>query len=235
MDGTPLRSGLKYFILPAVSGNGGGVALDRTKTKKCPLSVFQDDYELSKGLSVVFLPVNAKPGYTVQTATDLNIEFTAETACDEATVWKVESYDHDVKQWFIGTGGIEGKPGPRTVDNWSGTTYYVLPATSGEGGGVALASTTSDPESCPLTVVQDDDEISQGLPLTFSPVNTKLGYTVRTFTDLNIKVSANTACDEGTVWKVDDYDDDVEQWFVGTGGVEGNPGPRTVKNWFKIW
>ncbi|CAN1169842.1 Kunitz trypsin inhibitor 5 [Linum perenne] len=124
MDGTPLRSGLKYFILPAVSGNGGGVALDRTKTKKCPLSVFQDDYELSKGLSVVFLPVNAKPGYTVQTATDLNIEFTAETACDEATVWKVESYDHDVKQWFIGTGGIEGKPGPRTVDNWFKIAKY---------------------------------------------------------------------------------------------------------------
>ncbi|CAN1841849.1 Kunitz-type trypsin inhibitor alpha chain [Linum perenne] len=43
----------------------------------------------------------------------------------------------------------------------SGTTYYVLPATSGEGGGVALASMTSDPESCPLTVVQDEDEISQ--------------------------------------------------------------------------
>ncbi|CAN1178809.1 Kunitz trypsin inhibitor 5 [Linum perenne] len=113
----------------------------------------------------------------------------------------------------------------------SGLKYFILPAVSGNGG----ASMTSDPESCPLTVVQDEDEISQGLPLTFSPINTKLGYTVRTFTDLNIKVSADTACDEGTVWKVDDYDDDVDQWFVGTGGVEGNPGPRTVKNWFKIW
>ncbi|CAN1178769.1 Kunitz trypsin inhibitor 5 [Linum perenne] len=113
----------------------------------------------------------------------------------------------------------------------SGLKYFILPSVSGNGG----ASMTSDPESCPLTVVQDEDEISQGLPLTFSPINTKLGYTVRTFTDLNIKVSADTACDEGTVWKVDDYDDDVDQWFVGTGGVEGNPGPRTVKNWFKIW
>ncbi|CAN0887823.1 Kunitz trypsin inhibitor 5 [Linum grandiflorum] len=77
----------------------------------------------------------------------------------------------------------------------SGTTYYAIPATSGEGGGVALASMTKDPESCPQTVVQDEDEISQGISLTFAPVNSKSG----------------------------------------TGGVEGNPGPRTVKNWFKIW
>ncbi|CAN0891136.1 Kunitz trypsin inhibitor 5 [Linum grandiflorum] len=129
IDGTPLRSGLKYYILPSVSGNGvgngGGLALGgRIDTKKCPLSVIQDEHELSKGLPVVFLPINAKPGYTVHTNIDLNIEFTAETACDEAPVWKVESYDHDVHQWFVGTGGIEGKPGPRTVDNWFKIAKY---------------------------------------------------------------------------------------------------------------
>ncbi|CAN0887809.1 unnamed protein product [Linum grandiflorum] len=117
----------------------------------------------------------------------------------------------------------------------SGTTYYAIPATSGEGGGVALASITKDAESCPQTVVQDEDELSEGIFLTFSPVNSKSGYTVRTFTDMNVKFSADTACEEGTVWKVDEYNDDVDQWFVGTSGVEGNPGPRTVKNWFKIW
>ncbi|CAN0891143.1 Kunitz trypsin inhibitor 5 [Linum grandiflorum] len=140
IDGTPLRSGLKYYILPSVSGNGGGIALDRTKTRKCPLSVFQDDYELSKGLPVVFLPVNAKQGYTVQTNTDLNIEFAAETACDEAPVWKVESYDHDVKQWFVGTGGIEGKPGPRTVENWFKIAKY--------GGNYKLVYCPSVCKSC---------------------------------------------------------------------------------------
>ncbi|CAN0858479.1 Kunitz trypsin inhibitor 5 [Linum grandiflorum] len=162
VDGTPLRSGLKYFILPAVSGNGGGVALDRTKTKKCPLSVFQDEYELSKGLSVVFLPVNAKPGYTVQTATDLNIEFTAETACDEATVWKVESYDDDVKQWFIGTGGIEGKPGPRTVDNWFKIAKY--------GGNYKLVYCPSVCKSCKVQCkdvgVYEDEDGKKRLSLT---------------------------------------------------------------------
>ncbi|CAN1178781.1 Kunitz trypsin inhibitor 5 [Linum perenne] len=154
VDGTPLRSGLKYFILPAVSGNGGGVALDRTKTKKCPLSVFQDDYELSKGLSVVFLPVNAKQGYTVQTATDLN--------SDEATVWKVESFDHDVKQWFIGTGGIEGKPGPRTVDNWFKIAKY--------GGNYKLVYCPSVCKSCKVQCkdvgVYEDEDGKKRLALT---------------------------------------------------------------------
>ncbi|CAN1841844.1 Kunitz trypsin inhibitor 5 [Linum perenne] len=154
VDGTPLRSGLKYFILPSVSGNGGGVALDRTKTKKCPLSVFQDDYELSKGLSVVFLPVNAKP--------DLNIEFTAETTCDEATVWKVESFDHDVKQWFIGTGGIEGKPGPRTVDNWFKISKY--------GGNYKLVYCPSVCKSCKVQCkdvgVYEDEDGKKRLALT---------------------------------------------------------------------
>ncbi|CAI0544524.1 unnamed protein product [Linum tenue] len=118
----------------------------------------------------------------------------------------------------------------------SGSNYYVLPAVSGEGGGVALASLTKDSESCPQTVVQDQDEISQGIQLTFAPVNTKSGYTVRTFTDLNVRFVADTPCEEGTatVWKVESYDDDVKQWFIGTGGIEGKPGPRTVENWFKI-
>ncbi|CAI0544521.1 unnamed protein product [Linum tenue] len=114
---------------------------------------------------------------------------------------------------------------------YTGVQYHILPAAG--GGGLTLAST--DSESCPQTVVQDQDEISQGIQLTFAPVNTKSGYTVRTFTDLNVRFVADTPCEEGTVWKVEDYDDDVQQWFLGTGGVEGNPGPRTVKNWFKIW
>ncbi|CAI0544525.1 unnamed protein product [Linum tenue] len=169
VDGTPLRSGLNYFILPSVSGNGGGVALDRTKTKKCPLSVFQDDYELSKGLSVVFLPVNTKPGYTVQTSTDLNIEFTAETACDEATVWKVESYDDDVKQWFIGTGGIEGKPGPRTVENWFKIAKF--------GGNYKIVYCPSVCKSCKVTCkdvgIYEDEDGKKRLALSDDPMIVK--------------------------------------------------------------
>ncbi|TXG47968.1 hypothetical protein EZV62_027262 [Acer yangbiense] len=39
---------------------------------------------------------------------------------------------------------------------------------------------------------------------------------------------------ESTVWKLDSHDDSLGQWFVTTGGVEGNPGRETISNWFKI-
>ncbi|CAI0544530.1 unnamed protein product [Linum tenue] len=106
----------------------------------------------------------------------------------------------------------------------------------------SLAETLATSSLTPLPVLDVNGKVVRSganyyvLPaLTFGPVNTKSGYTVRTFTDLNIRFVVDTPCEEGTVWKVDDYDDDVQQWFVATGGVEGNPGPRTVKNWFKIW
>ncbi|CAI0544537.1 unnamed protein product [Linum tenue] len=155
VDGAPLLSGLNYFILPSVSGNGGGVTLAQTNTKEhCPLSVVQDRHELSKGLPAVFLPVNTKLGYAVQTATDLNIEFTAETACDEAAVWKLEDYDDDVDKWFVGTGGIEGKPGLRTVGNWFKIAKF--------GGSYKIVYCPSVCKSCRVTckdvgVFEDED------------------------------------------------------------------------------
>ncbi|CAN1294896.1 unnamed protein product [Linum perenne] len=120
----------------------------------------------------------------------------------------------------------------------AGTSYYIIPSTSAgsDYGGVRMASLTNDSTTCPLSVVQDPHQESNGTPLMFLPVATKVGYIVRTSTDLNIEFTTDdtATCDEGNVWKVDDYDDDVEKWFVGTGGVEGKPGPRTINNWFKI-
>ena len=57
---------------------------------------------------------------------------------------------------------------------------------------------------------------------------------VRVSTDLNIKFSAATICAQSTVWRLANYDESTGQYFVTTGGVEGNPGPETVSNWFKI-
>lgn len=57
---------------------------------------------------------------------------------------------------------------------------------------------------------------------------------IRVSTDQNIKFSLETACSEGTVWKLDDYDTATRHYFVTTGGVVGNPGPDTITNWFKI-
>ncbi|KAI9198171.1 hypothetical protein LWI28_011315 [Acer negundo] len=113
----------------------------------------------------------------------------------------------------------------------TGTDYYILPVFRGRGGGLTLASTGN--ETCPLDVVQERHELENGLPVTFSPVNIKKGV-IRLSTDQNIKFSASTACVQSTVWKLDSHDDSLGQWFVTTGGVEGNPGRRTMSNWFKI-
>uniref|UniRef100_A0A2N9F5V6 Uncharacterized protein n=1 Tax=Fagus sylvatica TaxID=28930 RepID=A0A2N9F5V6_FAGSY len=113
----------------------------------------------------------------------------------------------------------------------TGVDYYILPVIRGRGGGLTLASTRN--KTCPLDVVQEQHEISNGLPLTFSSVNPKKGV-VRVSTDLNIKFSAATICVQSTVWKLDKFDESTRQWFVTTGGVEGNPGRETTSNWYKI-
>lgn len=113
----------------------------------------------------------------------------------------------------------------------TGVNYYILPVARGRGGGLTLASTGN--KTCPLDVVQERHEVENGLPLTFTPVNPKKGV-VRVSTDLNIKFSASTVCVQSTVWKLENFDESLGRWFVSSGGVEGNPGPATLSNWFKI-
>ncbi|CAI0445270.1 unnamed protein product [Linum tenue] len=120
----------------------------------------------------------------------------------------------------------EGKPVK------AGGSYYIIPAaannTTTRAGGVGTAS-QSAASTCPLSVIQDRHADSNGSRLSFLPAAAKLGYILRTSRDLNIEFAA-TGCEEGGVWKVEEYDDDgVERWFVGTGGVEGK-----VEDWFRI-
>ncbi|XP_054792171.1 miraculin-like [Prosopis cineraria] len=111
----------------------------------------------------------------------------------------------------------------------AGVRYIVLPAPQPPGGGgLALASIG---EKCPLDVVAVLGD--PGLGVSFTPVNSKKGR-IRVSTDLNVMFSANTDCPQSNVWKLDDYDNTTGQWFVTTGGVVGNPGRQTVRDWFKI-
>ncbi|KAK9199856.1 hypothetical protein WN944_015049 [Citrus x changshan-huyou] len=114
----------------------------------------------------------------------------------------------------------------------AGSKYYILPVTKGRGGGLTLAGRSNN-KTCPVDVVQGQHSFKNGFPVTFSPVNPKKGV-VRESTDLNIKFDAATSCAQSTVWKLDNFDAAFGQWLVTTGGVEGNPGPRTMRNWFKI-
>ncbi|KAJ7976150.1 Kunitz type trypsin inhibitor / miraculin [Quillaja saponaria] len=111
----------------------------------------------------------------------------------------------------------------------TGVNYYILPVIRGRGGGLTLSTIGNN--SCPLYVVQENLEVLNGRPATFSPVDKK--GVVHTSTDLNIRSSGiRTTCDQSTVWKLLKQLTGV--WFLSTGGVEGNPGVDTITNWFKI-
>ncbi|RVW59403.1 Kunitz trypsin inhibitor 2 [Vitis vinifera] len=71
---------------------------------------------------------------------------------------------------------------------------------------------------CPLDVVQDQLKASNGLPLTFTPVNPKKGV-ICALTDHNIKFSTATTCVQSTVWKLNEiekYEDDYKLVFYPT-------------------
>lgn len=69
--------------------------------------------------------------------------------------------------------------------------------------------------------------------MTFSPVNPKKGVICQSI-GLNIKFEVAKTSVQSTIWKLDKFDVALGQWFVTIGGVEGNPGPQTTRNWFKI-
>nr|XP_017239840.1 PREDICTED: miraculin-like [Daucus carota subsp. sativus] len=60
-------------------------------------------------------------------------------------------------------------------------------------------------------------------------INLKTGV-VRESTDLNIEAAGGSYCGK-PVWKLDSYGG---EFVVSTLGVKGNPGAKTIGNWFKI-
>lgn len=116
----------------------------------------------------------------------------------------------------------------------AGTIYYVQPVFPDEAWGFELASISNHHKSCPLGLVQED--YYPGTPLLFSPANSKKGI-VRLSTDLNIDYNLTyTVCTKSNdvIWTVGPYDRRAQSYFLVVGGVKGNPGRETIRNWFKI-
>ncbi|KVH95481.1 Kunitz inhibitor ST1-like protein [Cynara cardunculus var. scolymus] len=90
---------------------------------------------------------------------------------------------------------------------------------NGESGGLFPAN-----NSCPLGVAPTVD---------FHPQSTPKKGIIRLSTDVSIKFSSYNACNGSNVWKLV-YDEDMKQFVVKVGGVEGNPGQKIVDNWFKM-
>ncbi|KAJ0763556.1 putative proteinase inhibitor I3, Kunitz legume, kunitz inhibitor STI-like superfamily [Helianthus annuus] len=101
--GKYLRTGAKYYVMPVVPDDehGGLFPVNNTVAQS-------RDYDL--GQQLTFSPVNPKKG-VIRLSTDVNIKFS------DSTVWKVK-YDKALKQYAVMVGGVEGNPGPETLDNW---------------------------------------------------------------------------------------------------------------------
>ncbi|KAI3809219.1 hypothetical protein L1987_25189 [Smallanthus sonchifolius] len=112
----------------------------------------------------------------------------------------------------------------------TGTSYYILPAVSGRGGGVTLSPTTLN-QTCPLDVAQENNEQRNGLPLNFLLAIPNRAGVIRSSADLNIKFSSGTTCGKPAVWRVENVNG---QRVVSSLGVVGNPGGKTISNWFRI-
>lgn len=99
-----VRPGYTYYILPATTGNGGGLTLAKGENGSCPLDVYQAQNSQSVGLPLKFLMVNSSAGLVIDENEDVNIKFAAPryvSICDKSTVWKIE-------EGFVTTGGIKG-------------------------------------------------------------------------------------------------------------------------------
>nr|3IIR_A Chain A, Trypsin inhibitor [Murraya koenigii]3IIR_B Chain B, Trypsin inhibitor [Murraya koenigii]3ZC8_A Chain A, TRYPSIN INHIBITOR [Murraya koenigii]3ZC9_A Chain A, TRYPSIN INHIBITOR [Murraya koenigii] len=109
--------------------------------------------------------------------------------------------------------------------------YYLVSVIGGAGGG-GLTLYRGRNELCPLDVIQLSPDLHKGTRLRFAAYNNT--SIIHEAVDLNVKFSTETSCNEPTVWRVDNYDPSRGKWFITTGGVEGNPGAQTLKNWFKL-
>nr|GMC85234.1 kunitz trypsin inhibitor 2-like [Ipomoea batatas]GMD32846.1 kunitz trypsin inhibitor 2-like [Ipomoea batatas]GMD34425.1 kunitz trypsin inhibitor 2-like [Ipomoea batatas] len=88
MYGKIVRVGVKYYVVPLLQDQGGGLDLASTGSQSCPASVVQDD-PYWWGNTMQFYPVDPKKG-VVREWSDLNIEFPdAYTGCPENNVWTI--------------------------------------------------------------------------------------------------------------------------------------------------
>ncbi|KAI3497984.1 hypothetical protein L1887_33659 [Cichorium endivia] len=121
-----------------------------------------------------------------------------------------------------------------------GLKYHITPIQSNDsGGGLSLASRDG---FCPPFVIQENNQLSKGLPLRFLPLDTKQN-SITLSSDINILFNAATICVQSTVWRVSNgvgggsnTDDTVtgRRYYVRSGGMVGRHGVGTVSNWFRI-
>ncbi|KAL0801721.1 hypothetical protein Bca101_056897 [Brassica carinata] len=106
----------------------------------------------------------------------------------------------------------------------SNVQYYIIPAKIGTGRGGGLIPSSRDAntqDSClNLDIVQSSSPFFSGLPVTFSPLNTKTKL-VHLSNSLSLEFdSAVWLCPESKVWRID-HSVQLRKSFVSIGGEKG--------------
>ncbi|XVE58837.1 hypothetical protein DITRI_Ditri04bG0201100 [Diplodiscus trichospermus] len=153
-----------------------------------------------------------------------------------ATVVVFLLFAFTTKSYFFGVATAANKP-VLDIDGdelQAGVEYYVVSAIRGAGGGGLALGRTKD-QKCPEVVVQRRSDMDSGTPVKFSNSDTN-DDVIHLSTDINIEFLPirDRFCHTSTVWKLDNYNPSTGKWWLTTDGVKGNPGPNTLKNWFKI-
>ncbi|XP_073138745.1 miraculin-like [Henckelia pumila] len=113
----PLVAGTPYFIVPVRSNNGGGF-LSYEANETC--YAVQQPIDDSASQAVIFKHDKSEDGDWLAASKDLNIKFEDISGCDDSSssVLQVANYDEATGQHFVTAGGVEGKPGCGTIENW---------------------------------------------------------------------------------------------------------------------
>ncbi|CAA7043115.1 unnamed protein product [Microthlaspi erraticum] len=104
----------------------------------------------------------------------------------------------------------------------SNVQYYIIPAKTGTGGGLIPSSRNSktDDLCLNLDIVQSSSPFVPGLPVTFSPLNTKTKL-VQLSTSLSLEFDYTVwLCPESKVWRID-HSVQLRKSFVSIGGEKG--------------
>lgn len=103
-EGHPVVVGREYYVLPAGSAIGGGLALKMRVNNSCPMYVVQENSEKSLGLPVVLRHAKGLRGnyssVIVQQHVNLNINFAAVTTCVQSTEWSVQNDANTTKRFI---------------------------------------------------------------------------------------------------------------------------------------
>jgi len=112
----------------------------------------------------------------------------------------------------------------------SNVQYYIIPAKIGTGGGLIPSNRNlSTQDLClNLDIVQSSSPFVSGLPVTFSPLNTKVKH-VQLSTSLNLEFDSTVwLCPDSKVWRID-HSVQLRKTFVSIGGQKGKG-----NSWFQI-